>query len=1170
MLLSAARSTGTAAPWRALFARALLVPLTAFGVTLGPACSHEFDTTRVVPERQSLGAEMYYVFCQRLAASELPTEVTGEPTKALCRGQVEPSTAPTARLRVMAEQRDRLVAALDRAFPEVLEDDLDYFTLQLIPFYDPPEERLPTQTRALADLFAKILEDDEAIAALERVGSRLGYRPSRLALGVARPALSYPRIVELTQTALGSLAEGGHAHEEWNQLVGSVALDMATAAPAEPEDGPSTLELTRQLLLTTRPEFGEGGARFMAVRDPRGVVIPFSGDGSVPPPFADMDGNGLADIDPLGRFLDRSGGLLDVPSPFALPTEPAGVALRGPAGRALRADSSPLYSYRDVNHSLLAGLSRDAAPWLDPASPTLLDMAYGLPVLMGPRAMRTEDLGPLDTRYLGYDTANAPLFDLIYATGELLHRDATDDALQLVDALVTDHEAEVAGMIHGGLISDAYADGIDAAIPAESELWDDVLQVAQWIAQEPGLLEGLLRSFADPRAKRLGSIFAEMMRFRDPIALDPDDINRHLTDQVWTMEVDRDAPDGPDNMSLFQRTVSAIHDLGYVRVCNKDGARLRLRLFGLNLTYPLFGGSYDECELLEIQDVAEAFALSVIGRYELEIKDEFLAVLLDVGGSLGIDADRTLEESSGIDGLTRTPTPQALARMVYTRDGNEFLESLVDPPPTRDGVPMVERHPDPVVFAWERSFRFCGDELVAPGTVCADAEEVTFYEALSPLLEAFDNFDRRTDGRFLFTELISALHLHWPGPDSPMTQDDDPSAPFFANHDDGRSYEPIVANLFADCEYVADGSCDPERAGGMVRRLHELGLVLDATEIRPGVDGFDVLAAASEDLIDPQRNLGLADRAGRTMTATNGGRPIPQTPLHLLLDSLGRFDAAFAAAEPDRLTRWRSARSDLVDQLLTTRIPPGARDRYELANRRTYGLARVLVPFLRERIADHRRRGDLQPWARGLAGRMETSMNSTVGAAALGFLEAVQTDDASRDELSGMMQYLMSEESGFDAFDTMVLSTADLMQVLDDDLNIVPLLHVLSEGMSPGVRDVVASGALVDPAELPLAGSALDETMDLMRALADVDDRRVLPRMLGNLVSLPESGAGETPLETIIDVVAEVHRVEPGVGGSLLAPDHRRVLDTAHEFLTDEDRGIERIYNVIQARELED
>ena len=73
------------------------------------ACASEFDEERVGVDEGSLGAEIYEVFCQRLASSELPTDVSGRETRALCSGDVGPEEAPTERLRVLAEQRDRLL-----------------------------------------------------------------------------------------------------------------------------------------------------------------------------------------------------------------------------------------------------------------------------------------------------------------------------------------------------------------------------------------------------------------------------------------------------------------------------------------------------------------------------------------------------------------------------------------------------------------------------------------------------------------------------------------------------------------------------------------------------------------------------------------------------------------------------------------------------------------------------------------------------------------------------------------------------------------------------------------------------------------------------------------------------------------------------------------------------
>ena len=54
----------------------------------------------------------------------------------------------------------------------------------------------------------RLSANDEAIGALERIGTRRGYRPLRLALGVTRPVLAYPEFDEFTDLALTVLLEG--------------------------------------------------------------------------------------------------------------------------------------------------------------------------------------------------------------------------------------------------------------------------------------------------------------------------------------------------------------------------------------------------------------------------------------------------------------------------------------------------------------------------------------------------------------------------------------------------------------------------------------------------------------------------------------------------------------------------------------------------------------------------------------------------------------------------------------------------------------------------------------------------------------------------------------------------------------------------------------------------
>lgn len=1126
------------------------------------ACGSDFDDTRITRERGTLGEEMFRLFCERLASSELPNDVSGRETRALCDGAVGPEAAPTERLRVLADNRDRLVVAFDTTMPEPIEDDLDHFMLQLLPLYDPPTERLPRQTRATAELLSVLATDDEALGALERLSHRGGYRPLRLALGVARPALSYPGIVGLADSTLDAIGPGGSAEAEWEAMLDTLALDLAIPDEEPAEDGPSTLELTRQLLFTQRDAFGRGPGRLLTRRDRRGVALPFSVDGALPPPFVDRDGDGLADVDPLGRFVGGDGAPLEVASPFPVAGEAS--ARRDPNGRALRPDDSPYFASFDVSRTALAGIARDSAELFDPDAPAALDLASGLPALLGPVAERTERMGTVDYTYVGFDTSQSPMLDLVDAGSALLGHDETDDVLAALEVVVRDHEGVLAALVDAGLFGDAIGDATPgAALPADSELWDDVIQVAIWMAQEPGLLEATLRALADPQSKRLGQIYAEMMTYSDAVGYDPADLNRPMREQVWSRAVDHSAPESADNTSLFQQSIGVIHDLDGVRLCNKEGARLGLTLPVVG--YTRLPGSYGECELLEIDNVAETYAQAIVGRATIQIKPAFLRGILELGGAVGLGADEVLERESGIDGLTTSPTPEALNRLVFA-PRNQFLTDLIDPPQTRDGANVEDRY-QPITFAWERSFRFCGDSLVTPETPCSDPEQVTFYEAMGPLIRAFDSFDRRTEGRYLFGRLISALYLHWPSPDDPQTQGTDPGGAFFAHPDDGRSYEPVVAALFADCQgaVAGVGGCAPREAGQLIQRLHDLLVVMDEVEVRPGVDGIDALAVATETLIDPARNEGSRDRRGRTESATNAGtRTVGMTPLLALLDALGAIDDAWAA-NPERHARHLSGRSQLVDVLLAVEETGGE---HRFVKRRLPPLIEVLIPFLRERIADHRAAGDLEEWSRGIASRVETSIGSATGAAVLNLVDALRRDEAATDELSGLVRYLMDEEAGADAFDNTMVASADLLQLLEDDTNLDPLFAALSTGVSPDARSVANAGGSADGGALSSEGSALDETLALLREIVDVDERETLPVVLRNLVSLPPETSGETPLEIIIDVVAEVNRARPGAGGAMLADDHAAVLGTANEYLTDEHRGLERMWDVVQNRQI--
>ena len=166
-----------------------------------------------------------------------------------------------------------------------------------------------------------------------------------------------------------------------------------------------------------------------------------------------------------------------------------------------------------------------------------------------------------------------------------------------------------------------------------------------------------------------------------------------------------------------------------------------------------------------------------------------------------------------------------------------------------------------------------------------------------------------------------------------------------------------------------------------------------------------------------------------------------------------------------------------------------------------------------------------------------------------------------RSELSLLMAYMFDEASGNDAFDATLFAAADMMMVLEDDRNLVPILRILADGIAGNVNTVVAEGG-----ELVLGESAVDGGLNLIRESNVVDDRRTLTRVLQNLVAL-QPGQEETQLEILIDVLAEVNRAAPNAGTPFDVTDYQELVTRSADMLSSESRGMERLYDIIQNRD---
>lgn len=1120
-------------------------------------CQVPIDTTQQEAFVGTLGEKIHRTFCQRFASADdaYPNDLSGSLTLGLCDG-VEPATAGTpAHLRALADERARTVTALDVTMPEPTHDDLAQLLLDIEPLYD--DHTLPHATDALAGLFQTLETDSAAPLAFARFSHRRGYRPIRFGLGITRPVLRYARLQDVTVTALGALGEGGVAHDAFREVLRASALEMATLAPNASTTQLSNAGVARDLLFREDAAFATATPRWSVVRDNRGIALPTGVNGAtVPTPYSDANGDKLPDVDTLGRFVGATGTPLETPAPFAIENE-AGIS-RDAQGRALASGGGLAFQHRDLDRTALAGLVRELAPWLTAPNattlPVLVQVARALPVAMGDASSRTRAYGSATLTYPGFDPATGPAYDLLHAATPIIHRQETVDAFATLDTLLGSNEPAVAALIETALYGRTQAAAHpEASLGASNLFWDELLASVERMGATEGMLESVFRATDTDAAQDLDEVVALFMRNRDAISFNPADPNQAIAPGPLSNPVNRSATDAdPANESLLQRSVYLIHDLQNARVCNKQGAMVHVKVGAITVPF----GPYDACALVQIDNVAKAYVEALFGRFTLVFKDNVLQTLVNGLGALG---DKLLETETGITGLTRHPTAEALARMVFA-PRNQFLQDIFSDTLTIDGVPVEDRHcigraagdrvtpcPNAIIFAWEK-----------PITL-SDGSQRRFLDALKPILDAMASHE--TGNQLYFGEISRALHRHYPSRASGRTQRSTPGGQGFSFQDDIRSYEPLTSSVFA--------------TGQLMHRLRGLIRAADGITAAPGTDGVTALAKLTQVMVDPARSCvgacasgSLAYRDGRRYICTNDGvcydgaggraRRYP-SPLYLLLDALRAMDAAWVP-EAAAHESWLSARSRITDQFFTTQASGGGRI---LKNRRALALLRAFVPFLRSRIVLNRAGGDAagRSWASAREAGITETLSGPLNAGVVRLLTALEQAPEARETLLALLAELMDEAHSPDGLSAMLYATSDGFQLLDDDANVIPMLNALSAVCATNAADVTANGGAVDETTATLA-----RFIEVLHRTGEADTHAVLAQILANAASAPATGAPVTRLETVMDVIAEVNRTAPDAGGPVDDADVIAIFASLRNFLTDDERGADRLYAVIQNR----
>ena len=1351
-----------------------LVPL-CLG-TVATACSDSFDTSRTLPPRGTLGAELFGVVCDRIGGQALHEDLTGASYEPICHaaadgtyantvdqsllppmvdGQLDVNGDPVplakqesdraygvARVQTLAVHRTDLITAFDTTFPDIQIAIKDVTNPDPTQSCNPPaasgEGSLHTELTNLLARFTDLYNDGTMPQATESIGrvvdafkaapdaqtawavfdARAGYRPIDINLGAARPTIAYPSLRDFSNATLALLsvdsepyqlnpqydANGnripvpGAAYPQLSQLLSVAHAELlnTTADAPLPLLTTSTdlttgavvlsrprgdLEFLQTILYAQDPTFGGGTSEYIVQRDPRGYVAVPLVNGAVPAPFVDANGDGLPDVDGTGAFVTSDG--MPAPSPFFAVGATDALA-RDSFSRALSAPGGPLlYGYIDTSHTYSATLMHDLQPLVDsnPADnhETLMDFLAGSYVLFGtrtPMTVRTYADGESVT-YDAYNTQSSPIIDFIYALGQILADPTADATLSFASSFVGQSPNAAARLVGDGLYAKGLANAnTTASIPPTSILWDEMIDVAIQIDQEPGLLADVLRALGADASLPLSQAFSGYMANLDRISYDRTnlngpayDFNTSNTSPPMTA-VNRSAADSGVNRSEMQRFLQAIHDTHGVTACNKAGAVVHAQGVELLGTVDLPEGpansglindvlqsglayngetSFPECAVFKIDDLATFYLDSIIGNANLYFRDNFIRGGIDVLGlHFGASTVGVIEQSSniGYDGGNDTyndanpvlpgfwdgssseifrPKPAWLDRLVFfdiagdsTMPGqtnyttNHFLADLQG---TQIGTSICPERiiPDPCV---SNSNCSGAPDIASDGNVhglrsCPDGdwlfqrdqdatfvwEDLGFYDAITPLVSAFATAPNPTTGQprhreDLFIDLMEVLHKHWQTAQGTadectlyQTGANPPAGPPVpapnCTKDGADSYETLLAQIFSS---------------DMLTALHDTVNVLQGMSIPtctatdptthacttagPMEDGVTVLANAADALINPAHpaNVGLKDRHGNLTSLRNDGTTNPQvTPLYLVLETLNEIDAAFAAyaqanpTDTQRQAQWKLARSQLVDQFLSVNGENTTTQTF--ADPTLPKILPQIVGAVRSQLWSYCPPGSTScPWA---STTLSTNASATIGGPTFGgtvdVTEAIRQSATGRTSTEQLLAYLVNAGSSNEALAELLASSDDLVQVMRDDANLVPLYHVLATATVPTTTDAQGNTqrGVLDATTALLArvsGRAYDASNTEICA-NELDPDGVLPIALANLVT-PMTGSNgqvtETPLEVILDAVGDVNRASPGASTPMAGPDLANVANEVSEFLLDDTRGLEQFYAIVR------
>ncbi|MCL2326771.1 MAG: hypothetical protein FWC40_09810, partial [Proteobacteria bacterium] len=835
-------------------------------------------------------------------------------------------------------------------------------------------------------------------------------------------------------------------------------------------------------------------------------------------PFVDTDGDGQADVDALGFYIIQGGARV---SPYHTPNGVSPYLETLGNGHLLRL-GQPVFEYFDLQATPLAYLIREgSALFLDNTVDEGLRVIH---TLLGPTQTYTDAQGS----YPGFSRTGG-VVQILTALFAGLDHDAVGSSFEAIITLLKSHPDAVAALLHSlEIISD-----IAGQTPTHFEagnLIDRLMPLLHELSQTPGLIEDLVLALDDPLAAQIAPILAHLAKQKKRFIRIDDAPGYHAcfshcdaTYRVGTMarltciqacptkaiigetEVDRLAPESPDNRSLLQRVTHLMWETSETPY-NVTTNRLIVKGIDITELAATLGA------LIEFDNLAEAYLLTITG--DLHLSAHLMPSLLELGNLLGIEAE-TL--TSVFLWMTKNLFDLDLSLQPTTAEVTRLFN-----------MPAISSQNDNYVFdltvAMCRSGFTC---LQASADTLFAIEATGLVDALYPVVKVFNDHGRTAT----LAKIMALLFEYYPSED--RLYDDIHGEPLPLRPGNFRSLEPLLARALGETDVVP--------------QLGELGSILLGIEFS---DGSVLTSRVAEYLaywLTPDPNLKNIHGLSHT-TDPDGNLIAPLSPAYLVIDAL-RDISKIMDAHPgldDQMTR---ALDGIRRVTVQTQI--GADGHITFQKPAGIRLVATGLEFLLNLYLEETEQGTRTAWIRDtIIPETQALISGRILQAFFALFEALDAQPMGLENFRKLILHLMQSDSHTPTH--LTGAAYQLFSLLLQHQHLAGLAHFAADAIDPD-RVWLTEGLphlsfVVTLLTCVNAFNQRDPTASFNRLFYQLfqTDTRKIP----NFVSL-------------MQVAYALLRPQPGTHTYCDTACMKNTIGFVHDVFTDDQRGVERIFLII-------